>query len=71
MFEIWRADTPPYIATVSPRHPVDPARKFEKAKQVKGPKLFRAFAPCLTGCLYDPAETQEYARLAVKCGLFR
>ncbi len=70
IFEIWRAHTPPYIATVSPRHPVDLARKFEKAKQFKGPKLFLAFAPCPTGWLYDPSQTQEYARLAVECGIF-
>jgi pyruvate/2-oxoacid:ferredoxin oxidoreductase beta subunit len=70
IFEIWRAHTPPYIATVSPRHSVDLARKFEKAKQFKGPKLFLALAPCPTGWLYDPAKTQEYARLAVECGIF-
>jgi len=70
IFEIWRAHRPPYIATVSPRHPVDLARKFEKAKQFKGPKLFLAFAPCPTGWLYDPAKTQGYARLAVECGIF-
>ena len=55
---------------MSPRHSVDLARKFEKAKSFKGPKLFLAFAPCPTGWLYDPAKTQEYARLAVECGLF-
>lgn len=70
IFEIWRAHRPPYIATVSPRHPVDLARKFEKAKQFKGPKLFLAFAPCPTGWLYDPAKTLQYARLGVECGLF-
>jgi pyruvate ferredoxin oxidoreductase beta subunit len=70
IFEIWRAHRPPYLATVSPRHPVDLARKFEKAKQFKGPKLFLAFAPCPTGWLYDSAHTAEYARLAVECGIF-
>jgi pyruvate ferredoxin oxidoreductase beta subunit len=70
IFEIWRAHTPPYIATVSPRHPVDLARKLEKAKQCKGPKLFLAFAPCPTGWLYDPSLTQEYAKLGVECGIF-
>jgi pyruvate ferredoxin oxidoreductase beta subunit len=70
IFEIWRAHRPPYIATVSPRHPIDLARKFEKAKQLKGPKLFLAFAPCPTGWGYDPAKTQEYARLGVECGIF-
>ncbi len=70
IFEIWRAHRPPYIATVSPRHPVDLARKFEKAKQFKGPKLFLACAPCPTGWLYDPSHSQQYAKLAVECGLF-
>ena len=70
IFEIWRAHHPPYIATVSPRYPIDLARKFEKAKSFTGPKLFLAFAPCPTGWLYDPAKTQEYARLAVECGIF-
>jgi pyruvate ferredoxin oxidoreductase beta subunit len=70
LFEIWRAHRPPYIATVSGRHPVDLARKFEKAKPFKGPKLFLAFAPCPTGWGYDPAKTWEYARLGVECGVF-
>jgi pyruvate ferredoxin oxidoreductase beta subunit len=70
IFEIWRAHRPPYIATVSPRHPVDLARKFEKAKQFKGTKLFLAFSPCPTGWVYDPAKTQAYAKLGVECGLF-
>lgn len=70
IFEIWRAHKPPYIATVSPRHPVDLARKFERAKQFRGPKLFLAFAPCPTGWLYDPSQTQEYAKLGVECGIF-
>jgi pyruvate ferredoxin oxidoreductase beta subunit len=55
---------------VSPRHPFDLARKFEKAKRFKGPKLFLAFAPCPTGWLYDPAQTQEYAKSGVECGIF-
>jgi pyruvate ferredoxin oxidoreductase beta subunit len=70
IFEIWRAHHPPYIATVSPRHLVDLACKFEKAKQFKGPKLFLAFAPCPTGWLYDPSHTQQYAKLGVECGIF-
>jgi pyruvate ferredoxin oxidoreductase beta subunit len=70
IFEIWRAHRPPYLAMVSPRHPVDLARKFEKAKAFRGSKLFLAFAPCPTGWAYDPAKTQAYARLAVECGVF-
>ncbi|OGW63556.1 MAG: pyruvate synthase [Nitrospirae bacterium RBG_16_64_22] len=69
IFEIWRAHGAPYIATVSPRHPVDLARKFEKAKKIKGPKMFVAFSPCPTGWKYDPSKTPEVAKLAVECGI--
>ena len=70
LFEIWRAHRPAYLATVSPRYPVDLTNKFLKAKSRRGPKLFIAHAPCPTGWLYDPAYTAEYARLAVDTGLF-
>lgn len=70
LFEIWRAHRPAYVATVSPRYPVDLARKFEKARGLRGPKLFLAAAPCPTGWEYDPARTIDYARLQVETGLF-
>jgi pyruvate ferredoxin oxidoreductase beta subunit len=70
LFEIWRAHRSAYIATVSPRYPVDLARKFEKAKGLHGPKLFIAAAPCPTGWEFDPARTLEYARLQVETGVF-
>lgn len=70
LFEIWRAHRPAYVATVSPRYPVDLARKFAKAKGLRGPKLFLAAAPCPTGWEFDPARTIDYARLQVECGLF-
>ena len=70
LFEIWRAHRPAYLATVSPRYPVDLTNKFLKAKSLRGPKLFIAHAPCPTGWLYDPEQTAEYARLAVDTGIF-
>jgi pyruvate ferredoxin oxidoreductase beta subunit len=70
LFEIWRAHRPAYLATVSPRFPVDLTNKFLKAKGRKGPKLFIAHAPCPTGWLYDPEETAHHARLAVDTGVF-
>ena len=70
LFEIWRAHRPAYLATVSPRYAVDLARKFEKAKALRGPKLFLAAAPCPTGWEFDPAKTIDYARLQVETGLF-
>jgi len=70
LFAIWRAHRPAYLATVSPRYPVDLTNKFLKAKTRRGPKLFMAQAPCPTGWLYDPAQTAEYAHLAVETDLF-
>lgn len=70
LFEIWRAHRPAYAATVSPRYPVDLSRKFERARALRGPKLFIAAAPCPTGWEFEPAKTAHYARLQVETGLF-
>ncbi len=70
IFEIWRAHRPPYIATISPRHPLDLAEKFARAARYDGPKLFLALAACPTGWGYDPAVTPEVAKLAVETGMW-
>lgn len=70
LFEIWRAHRPAYLATVSPRFPIDLTNKFLEAKQRRGPKLFIAHAPCPTGWLYEPELTADYARSAVETGIF-
>lgn len=70
IFEIWLAHKPPYMATVSPRYPLDLEEKFARAGDYPGPKLFLAFAACPTGWLFDPASTPDVARLAVECGLW-
>lgn len=70
IFEIWRAHQPPYIATVSPRYPLDLAEKFARAAKFTGPKLFLSFAACPTGWHFDPAQTPEVAKLAVETGLW-
>jgi pyruvate ferredoxin oxidoreductase beta subunit len=70
IFEIWRAHRPPYIATVSPRYPLDLEEKFARAAKFEGPKLFLAFAACPTGWLFDPSYTPDVARLAVECGIW-
>jgi len=70
IFEIWRAHKPPYMATVSPRFPLDLEEKFARAAAYPGPKLFLAFAACPTGWLFDPAHTPDVARLAVESGLW-
>jgi pyruvate ferredoxin oxidoreductase beta subunit len=70
LFEIWRAHRPAYVATVSPRYPVDLARKLERARARRGPKLLIAAAPCPTGWEFDPARTNDLARLQVETGVF-
>lgn len=70
IFEIWRAHRPPYIATVSPRYPLDLAEKFARAVNFAGPKLFLSFSACPTGWHFDPAQTPEVAKLAVETGIW-
>lgn len=70
LFGIWMAHHPAYLATVSPREPIDLSNKVLKAKGLKGPRLFIALAPCPTGWGFDPSETHLMAKLAVDCGIF-
>ncbi|MCS7126689.1 MAG: thiamine pyrophosphate-dependent enzyme [Aigarchaeota archaeon] len=70
LFEIWRAHNPPYLATVSPSHPMDMMRKIEKAERFKGPKLFISISPCPPGWGYDTMKTIRMARLAVETGVW-
>jgi pyruvate ferredoxin oxidoreductase beta subunit len=70
LFAIWVAHRPAYAATVIASEPLDLARKVEKAKKLKGPRLLLALAPCPTGWGYEPAESAEIGRLAVRTGLW-
>jgi len=70
LFEIWKAQNPPYIATVSPREPIDLSNKFARAKEMKGARLFLCLSPCPTGWGFDPSETHLIAKLAVDTGIF-
>ena len=70
LFAVWAAHRPAYAATVIGSEPVDLARKVEKAARIKGPRLIHALAPCPPGWDYDPQETVEIGRLAVKCGIW-
>ncbi len=68
LFSIWAAHRPTYVATVVGTEPLDMARKIEKAKDLKGSKLFIVLSPCPTGWRFEPAETIEVGKLAVKTG---
>jgi pyruvate ferredoxin oxidoreductase beta subunit len=70
LFEIWKAQNPPYIATVSPREPIDLSNKFARAKAMKGPRLFICMSPCPTGWGIDPKDSLLVAKLAVDTGIF-
>jgi len=70
LFAIWAAHRPTYVATVIGTEPLDLARKIEKAKSMKGPRLIVALAPCPTGWDFDPMETVEVGKLAVKTGVW-
>jgi pyruvate ferredoxin oxidoreductase beta subunit len=49
LFGIWVANRPTYAATVIAAEPLDLARKIEKARDLRGPRLILALAPCPTG----------------------
>lgn len=70
LFSIWVAHGPAYAATISDDEPVDLARKLERAKSLHGPKLFITLAPCPTGWHFEPRETVQVSRLAVKTGVW-
>jgi pyruvate ferredoxin oxidoreductase beta subunit len=70
LFSIWAAHGPAYLATVVGAEPLDLARKIERAKSLRGPRLIIALAPCPTGWKYEPADTIAIGKLAVKTGVW-
>ncbi len=70
LFSIWVAHRPAYVATAIASEPLDLARKIETAKSLKGPRLVIALSPCPTGWDFDPEESIEIGRLAVKTGIW-
>jgi pyruvate ferredoxin oxidoreductase beta subunit len=70
LFAIWAAHRPAYVATVIGAEPLDLARKIEKTKGLKGARLILALAPCPVGWEYEPEETVEIGRLAVRTGVW-
>ena len=70
LFDIGVAHRPAYVATVIGAEPLDLARKVEKARSLKGPRLIIALSPCPTGWDFDPRETVNIGKLAVKSGVW-
>ena len=70
LFAIWAAHKPAYVATAIASDPVDLAKKIQRALSLKGSRLILALAPCPTGWDFEPKDTVEVGRLAVKTGIF-
>jgi pyruvate ferredoxin oxidoreductase beta subunit len=70
LFAIWAAHRPAYVATVIGADPLDLAKKMQKARALKGPRLIHALAPCPPGWDFEPADAIEIGRLAVKTGIW-
>jgi pyruvate ferredoxin oxidoreductase beta subunit len=70
LFAIWAAHKPAYVATVIGAEPLDLARKIETVKGLRGPRMLIALAPCPTGWDYDPRESVNVGKLAVKSGVW-
>jgi pyruvate ferredoxin oxidoreductase beta subunit len=70
LFSIWAAHKPAYVATVIGAEPLDLARKIETARQLQGPRLIIALAPCPPGWDFDPRETADIGKLAVATGVW-
>ncbi len=70
LFSIWAAHRPAYVATVIGSEPLDLARKIETARSLKGPRMIISLAPCPTGWDYDPRDSVDIGKLAVKTGVW-
>jgi pyruvate ferredoxin oxidoreductase beta subunit len=70
LFSLWVANRPSYVATAIGAEPLDLARKIEKARGLRGPRLVLVLAPCPTGWDFDPSEMVEIGRLAVATGIW-
>lgn len=70
LFELWRAQQPTFLATVSPAYPLDLMDKVARAARLRGPKLFISLSTCPPGWGVDPAESVEIAKLAVDTGIW-
>ncbi|OFV99795.1 MAG: pyruvate synthase [Acidobacteria bacterium RIFCSPLOWO2_12_FULL_54_10] len=70
IFEIWRAQKPAYLATISSHEAVDLAEKVYRASQYKGSKLFLSLAVCPTGWGFDPELSEKIAQLAIETGVW-
>jgi len=60
----------PYVGVVNGADPQDVFNTFRKIKNIKGTKFVHLFSPCPPGWRFEPSESIEIARLAVKSGMW-
>jgi pyruvate ferredoxin oxidoreductase beta subunit len=70
LFSIWAANEPAYVGTVIGAEPLDLAKKIQKVKNMRGPRMIIALAPCPTGWDFDPKYAAEIGKLAVDTGVW-
>jgi len=70
LFELWRAQRPAFVATVSPAYPLDLLDKVGRADRLAGPKLFISLSSCPPGWGIEPADSVAVAKLAVDSGVW-
>jgi pyruvate ferredoxin oxidoreductase beta subunit len=70
MVMIMAAHRIPYVATACSSYPLDLYDKFVKAKSIFGTKYIHILCPCGPGWGYQPEDTIEVGRLAVRTGVF-
>jgi pyruvate ferredoxin oxidoreductase beta subunit len=70
LFQLWHAQAPVFLATVSPAYPLDLMDKVARAGRVPGPKMFISLAACPPGWGVEPSDAVEVAKLAVETGVW-
>ncbi|MFX0026793.1 MAG: thiamine pyrophosphate-dependent enzyme [Candidatus Hermodarchaeota archaeon] len=70
MAKILEAHGIPYVATAISSYPLDMYEKFQRAKEINGPKYLHILAPCPPGWGYEPKDSIEIGRLAVQTGFW-
>jgi len=70
LFELWRAQQPAFVATVSPAYPLDLMDKVARASRLSGPKLFISMSACPPGWGVQAQDSVAVAKLAVDTGVW-
>ncbi len=70
LFELWRAQQPAFVATVSAAYPLDLMDKVARAARQSGPRMFISLAACPPGWGIEAKDSVAVAKLAVDSGVW-